>query len=72
MENDNAEGIRLHLFADLDYQEKLILFIENHDEPRAVATFLSGKSRAAAVITLTLAGAKLLHEGQLERFAVWC
>ena len=45
----------------------MVRFIENHDEPRAAATFSSGKGRAAAVAILTLMGAKLLHEGQFER-----
>jgi hypothetical protein len=61
-----AQDIRLHLLADPAFQEKLVRFIENHDEPRAAATFPSGKTRAAAVVALTLAGARLLHEGQLE------
>ena len=30
---------RLHLCADFAYQEKLVRFIENHDEPRAAITF---------------------------------
>jgi hypothetical protein len=66
MEHDNAESIRQHLLADLSYQERLVRFIENHDEPRAAAVFSSDKLRAAAVAALTLPGAKLLHEGQLE------
>ena len=44
----------------------MVRFIENHDEPRAAATFSSGKGRAAAVAIRTLMGAKLLHEGQFE------
>jgi len=44
----------------------MVRFIENHDEPRAAATFAQGKGRAAAVAMLTLTGAKLLHEGQFE------
>jgi len=39
MEHNNAESIRLHLCADLAYQGKSLRFIENHDEPRAAATF---------------------------------
>jgi hypothetical protein len=70
IERDNAESIRLHLCADPVYQERLVRFIENHDEPRAAATFSSGKGRAAAVVALTLTGAKLLHEGQLEGMRV--
>ena len=45
-------------------------FIENHDEPRAAATFPDGKGRAAAVAILTLPGARLLHEGQFEGWRV--
>jgi hypothetical protein len=70
MEHDNSESIRQHLLADLSYQERLVRFVENHDEPRAAATFPSGKGRAAAVAILTLPGAKLLHEGQFEGMKV--
>jgi hypothetical protein len=66
MEHGDAESVRLHLLADRAYQEKMVRFIENHDEPRAAAAFSPGKERAAAVAMLTLTGAKLLHEGQLE------
>lgn len=66
MEHGDAESVRLHLLADFSYQEKMVRFIENHDEPRAAVTFPGGKGRAAAVATLTLTGAKLLHEGQIE------
>jgi hypothetical protein len=64
--HDNAESVRLHLSAGLDYQDKLIRFIENHDEPRAASTFSPEEERAAALILMTLPGAKLLYEGQLE------
>jgi hypothetical protein len=66
LEHGPAESIRLHLCADLAYQERMVRFIENHDEPRAAATFWSGKGRAAALVVLTLTGARLLHEGQFE------
>ena len=66
LEHAFAEQVRLHLLADLGYQEKLVRFIENHDEPRAAATFSGGREQAAAVTVLTLPGAKLLHEGQFE------
>lgn len=64
--NENAESVRLHLCADMAYQERLVRFIENHDEPRAVATFAPAKERAAAVTMATLPGARLFHEGQFE------
>jgi hypothetical protein len=66
MEHADAESVRQHLLADRSYQGKMVRFIENHDEPRAAATFSSAKGRAAAVAVLTLPGAKLLHDGQLE------
>jgi hypothetical protein len=66
MEHAPAETVRLHLCADLGYQEKLVRFIENHDEPRAAAVFTPEKHRAVAVTALTLPGARLIHEGQME------
>jgi hypothetical protein len=66
LEKENAESVRLHLSAEMAYQEKLVRFIENHDEPRAAAVFSPERLRAAAVATLTLPGAKLVHEGQFE------
>ena len=66
LEHDNAESIRLHLCADLDYQRRLLRFIENHDEPRAAVTFSPAKARAAAVTMATLPGARFFHEGQFE------
>lgn len=66
LEHDPAENVRLHLCAGLDYQGKLLRFIENHDEPRAAATFAPGRHQAVAVAALTLPGAALVHEGQME------
>jgi glycosidase len=66
MEHGDADSIREHLLGDMAYQSRLVRFIENHDEPRAAASFADGKSRAAAVAVLTLPGAKLLHEGQFQ------
>jgi hypothetical protein len=66
LEREGAETVRLHLRADPAYQERLVRFIENHDEPRAAAAFAPDRLRAAAVAALTLPGAKLVHEGQME------
>ncbi len=70
MEHGPAENVRLHLLADRRYQERMVRFIENHDEPRAAAALPDGKGRAAAVAILTLPGARLLHEGQFEGWRV--
>jgi hypothetical protein len=64
--HEGAESVRGHLQADAAYQERLIRFIENHDEPRAAATFGPGQARAAAVVVSTLQGARLYHDGQLD------
>ena len=62
----SAESIRTHISAELDYQDKLIRFTENHDEVRANWAFDPVKGRAAAIIMASLPGAKLFHEGQFE------
>ena len=64
--HDDAEAIRQHLGAGLDYQRGLVRFIENHDEPRAAATFPAGRHRVAAVAIATLPGATLWHDGQTD------
>ena len=66
LEHSGAEDIRLHLCAEISYQQKLVRFIENHDEPRAAATFSAEKERIAAITIATLPGARLFHEGQFE------
>ena len=43
LEHDTVESVPLHLCADLAYQRKLVRFIENHDEPRALS-FLPRRS----------------------------
>ena len=64
--HESAESIRGHLEADASYQEGLVRFIENHDEPRAAATFGPAQAQAAAVAMSTLQGARMYHDGQLE------
>jgi hypothetical protein len=64
--HESAESVRGHLQAGAAFQERLIRFIENHDEPRAAATFAPGQARAAAVVVSTLQGARLYHDGQLD------
>ena len=68
--HDGPDPIRGHLHADLDYQRRLVRFLENHDEPRAAAEFTRPKEHAAAVVIATLPGASLWHEGQFEGWRV--
>ena len=62
----NVEDIKSHLLADLDYQNKSVRFIENHDEERAVTLFGKHRSKASAVIAGTIPGMHLYHNGQFE------
>jgi len=45
----DAASIRAHLSAGLNYQDRLVRFLENHDEPRAAAVVPFERHRAAAV-----------------------
>ena len=62
----HGRPVREHLHAALDYQTKLARFLENHDEPRASASFDSRVHRAAAVITYFIPGLRFFHQGQFE------
>ncbi|HXG10075.1 MAG TPA: alpha-amylase family glycosyl hydrolase [Gemmataceae bacterium] len=62
----DAEAVRAHLGADLEFQRKLVRFLENHDEPRAAGAFPPNVHRAAAVIAYLVPGMRFFHEGQLE------
>ena len=64
-END-VQKIRQHLVAPIEYQNRMLRFIENHDEPRAYARLGEKRSLPAATLICTLPGATLLHDGQLE------
>lgn len=61
-----APPLRAHLQAGLDYQDRLARFLENHDEPRAAATFAPQAHAAAAVITFCTPGLRFFQQGQLE------
>jgi len=62
----SARPVREHLHADLEYQDELARFLENHDEPRAAATFPLDVHEAAAIITFLSPGLRFFHEGQLD------
>jgi hypothetical protein len=64
--HESPDSVHQHLLAEAAYQEALIRFVENHDEPRAAAAFGSERSRAAAALVLAAPGAHLLYEGQLD------
>jgi glycosidase len=66
LRDGHAVPVRQHLQAGLDYQNKLARFMENHDEPRAAATFTPAMHEAAAVITYLSPGLRFFHYGQFE------
>ena len=62
----HARPVREHLYAGLDFQNKSARFLENHDEPRAAATFPAEVHEAAAIITFLSPGLRFFHQGQFE------
>lgn len=66
LRDPHARPVREHLHADLDYLNKMAHFLENHDEPRAAATFPPGIHEAAAVVTFLSPGLRFFHQGQFE------
>jgi hypothetical protein len=58
--------VREHLLAEPLYQERSVRFLENHDEPRAAATFPLEVHEAAAVMAFFVPGLRFFHQGQLE------
>lgn len=66
LKEGHGKPVREHFLAAPDYQIHSARFMENHDEPRAAATFLTEQSKAAAVITYFCPGLRFFHQGQLE------
>lgn len=66
LRDGRARPVREHFLAGLEYQRKLARFLENHDEPRAAATFPPDVHRAAAVITFLSPGLRFFHDGQFQ------
>jgi hypothetical protein len=62
----HVQPVRGHLMAGLDFQDRLARFLENHDEPRAAATFPLEAHRPAAIITFLAPGLRFFHQGQFE------
>ena len=61
-----SRPVREHLCADLDFQDKSVRFLENHDEPRAAHTFTFDEHKAAAAISYFCPGLRFFYRGQLE------
>ncbi len=66
LRDGQARPTRDHFRADMEFQRKSARFLENHDEPRAAATFSPEVHRPAAVLTYLCPGLRFFHDGQLE------
>jgi len=65
LRHSDAGALRAHLAGGLDCQDRLARFLENHDEPRAAASFPWPRHRAAAIVTYFAPGLRFFHQGQL-------
>ena len=58
-------GVKAHLTAEWEFASKLARFTENHDETRSAEIF-GPNNKAASLLTLTLTGLRLMHDGQCQ------
>jgi glycosidase len=49
----------------LEYQSRMLHFLENHDEPRIASKLSLREHKAAALVTFFAPGMRLIHDGQL-------
>ncbi|MBE0646444.1 MAG: alpha-amylase [Bacteroidales bacterium] len=61
-----ATPVRDHLRADINYQERLARFLENHDEQRVARAFPWDQHQAAAILTFLTPGLKFFHKGECQ------
>ena len=64
----DAREVLEHFWADFSYQKRSARFLENHDEPRAGATFSPKQHKAAAMLAFFCPGLRFFHQGQFEGF----
>lgn len=62
----NPQAVRAHLSAPLSYQQKMVRFLENHDEPRIASRVSTDQSKAMALVSYLTPGLRFFHRGQLE------
>ena len=66
LRDGDAARVAALLAAPAATQARCARFLENHDEPRAAASFDLAQHKAAAVLSFCAPGLRLLHQGQLE------
>jgi hypothetical protein len=67
LKSNEPQNLRLHLQANLDYQNKSLRFLENHDEPRALDVFGESSTSKFSLLCF-LPGMILYHEGQQKGY----
>ena len=65
LQGASAEEVRGHLHADRGYSNRLVRFLENHDERRSAVAFAE-RLPSAAVLFATVPGMRFYFDGQLE------
>jgi glycosidase len=63
---ESAAKSKQRLMDCMEINDKLLRFLENHDEKRAAGLFTIERHKALGLASLTQPGARLLHDGQLE------
>lgn len=63
-----ARPLREHLRAQSTNADKMVRFLENHDEARAASVFSLSVHRAAATAAYSLPGLRFFQDGQLEGY----
>jgi len=63
---EDIQGLSAHLSAPVGRQERMVRFLENHDESRAMDVFGPEKIFSAMVIHATVPGMRFWHHGQFE------
>jgi len=66
LEHGHAHAVRDHFKADINFQNKMARFLENHDEPRAAKVFPDDVHEAAAILTFLSPGLRFFHQGEIE------
>ena len=61
----HVQPIREHFYAEPDYQVKLARFLENHDEPRAAATFEIEQTQGCRPAHFFIAGFTIFSTGRI-------
>jgi len=62
----DAQDLRMHLKAQDGLVDRMVRFIENHDEARAAKAFPGSWSRSAALAAALQPGIRFFHQGQAE------